>query len=515
MGFDTICGAADNGARILPVAGVSAPNRYRCPNDKIPERGFVAPGLPICQFTDAAMNDHTLTLDERDLEPRSDRDKRAPGLCRILSADRIELPPWWIPLDASTEVVRGSDGLGKEADGFVLSLDDGRVSRPHARFVPTVGQMLLEDRGSKNGTFVNGEAVKSMRLADGALVEIGRSFFVFHGAVPTSAFGRLPLRFEAPPLAPVDTASPLFADVLDALRKAAPAAVAVLLHGETGTGKEVLARRLHALSGRTGALVAVNCGALPRELIEAELFGAKKGAYSGATFDRQGLVRAADGGTLFLDEIGDLPLAAQAALLRVLQEKAVVPVGATAPVAVDFRLVSATHRDLAAEVAAGRFRADLLARLSGVTLTPPPLRSRREDMGALVNAFCARMAPGATVRFTVRASRALLQSTWPANVRGLERAIEGALALAPHDEQGHVLIDLEHLPDLDPAQSPATPAGEHDDEAPLNDAFAEQLTALLRTHRGNVSAVARELGKKRMQVYRYIDRYRLKPDAFR
>jgi transcriptional regulator with GAF, ATPase, and Fis domain len=306
------------------------------------------------------------------------------------------------------------------------------------------------------------------------------------------------------------------------LERVAPSSVPTLLLGETGTGKEVFARRLHALSRRPGAFVAVNCGALPGELIEAELFGARRGAFSGAVSERPGLVRAAAGGTLFLDEVGDLPLPSQAALLRVLQEKEVVPVGGTEPVAVDFRLVAATHRDLDAMVKRGSYRADLRARLAGVTLTLPPLRERREDLGLLLRGFAADQ--GRIVRLSVPAARMLLSALFPGNVRELQRAVEGALARAAGtgDPTGPVVLEPEHFPDL------AQPSGDDEDEdggtddaldpppgsAP-DDELGRQLLALLQEHKGNVSAVARVLGKKRMQVYRWVTRYGLDPERFR
>src|SRR5207302_1217977 len=189
--------------------------------------------------------------------------------------------------------------------------------------------------------------------------------------------------------------------------------------GETGTGKEVIARAIHAASRRPGAFVAVNCGALAPNLVESELFGHKKGAFSGATEDHNGLVRAADKGTLLLDEIGDLPVPTQAALLRVLQQREVLPLGTTKPMPVDLRVVAASHRDLEAEVGAGRFREDLWSRLAGYTAQLPALRDRREDLGLLVAALLARLVQTRPIRFTSEAGLALVQYDWPRNVREL------------------------------------------------------------------------------------------------
>ncbi len=443
----------------------------------------------------------------------------APALCLVLRCDALGEQPLWLSLadHEILEVTRGPASVEerREPDGRrarVVSIDDGHASRPHARLTRLGASVWIEDLGSKNGTLVDGRVVEREVLQDGALVEVGRSFFVFvAGSVDDQRDGR-PRRFDAPGLPVLETASGALARTLDALARVAPSLAPVLLQGETGTGKEVLARRVHALSGRKGELVAVNCGALPAELAEAELFGVKKGAYTGAGADRVGLVRAAAGGTLFLDEIGDLPLRSQGALLRVLQERVVVPVGTVQPLAVDFRLVSATHRDLHAAVAAGEFRADLLARLSGVTLSLPPLRERREDLGILLGLFCARV--GKPVTLSVRAARALARARWPGNVRALERAVDGALALAGDAGLG-VTLDLAHFPDLAddepqhlPAQTPELADG-------VDVALAAQLTELLREHHGNVSAVARVFGKKRMQVYRWIERCQLDPERFR
>src|SRR5262249_31546947 len=275
--------------------------------------------------------------------------------------------------------------------------------------------------------------------------------------------------------------------------------IPVVLEGETGTGKEVLARALHGISGRTGEIIAVNCGALPRDLVEGELFGHRKGAFSGATEDRLGLVRSADKGTLFLDEIGDLPASAQATLLRVLQEREVRPVGGTRTISVDLRVVAATHRSLDQMVAAGEFRADLLARIAGYRFEMPPLRARREDMGLLLGAILKRLAPerAAATSIHPRAVRALLGHPRPGNVRELEQCLRGAVVLA---EGGP--IELEHLPAV-VQRVLVGPAARDSEEG----ARQEQILALLREHRGNIAAVAKHMGKARMQVQRWLKRY--------
>ncbi len=218
------------------------------------------------------------------------------------------------------------------------------------------------------------------------------------------------------------------------IARVAPSMAPVLVRGESGTGKELVARALHANSHRSdGPLVAVNCGAIPENLLEAEFFGAKKGAYTGAAQDREGYFQAARAGTLFLDEIGDLPLAMQAKLLRAIQERSVRPIGSTAEELVDVRIVSATHKDLAAEVKAGRFRQDLYYRLNVIELRIPPLRERRGDLPALCEALLARIAADSGLPEAPSLPDAVFEQIasqpLPGNVRELENLLHRALAL--------------------------------------------------------------------------------------
>jgi transcriptional regulator with GAF, ATPase, and Fis domain len=256
----------------------------------------------------------------------------------------------------------------------------------------------------------------------------------------------------------------------------------------------------------------VNCGALPGMLIEAELFGSRQGAYTGATADRLGLVRSSERGTLFLDEIGELPPPAQVAFLRVLQEREVTPVGGDRPVKVDLRLCVATLRDLSTLVEHGAFRPDLYARLLGFTLTLPPLRERLVDFGLIASAVLARAAHGRAIRFSLGALRVLLRHDWPFNIRELEKTLGTAVALAIDD-----VIDLAQLPEAirHPPTSMAPP-GEpapavHPDDATLRD----RLVAALTAHQGNVVAVGKELGARRTQIYRWVHRFGVDVAAFR
>jgi sigma-54 dependent transcriptional regulator, acetoin dehydrogenase operon transcriptional activator AcoR len=459
-------------------------------------------------------------------EPAAPESRRPePHLFRILDCERPLDPPARHRLAEIDAVAIGRGALRGErvhADGqrsLELSLPDAWISTHHARLRRLLGRWLIEDAGSRNGTLVNGRAVQSAVLADGDVIECGHTFFLFREAFRTAI--DTPADVVEPfalPGAP-ETATlcgPLERE-LRALARIAPTLIPVLIQGETGTGKEVLARVVHASSGRTGPLVPVNCGGLPATLVESELFGYRKGAFSDAREDRTGLVRAAAGGTLFLDEIGDLQAPAQAALLRVLQEREVLPLGATAALPVDFRLCSASHRALDQRVAEGLFRADLLARVTGFVMRLPPLRKRREDIGILIAALTRRLAPKPdAVRFHPEAARALLRHSWPLNVRELESCLGVALAVADGKP-----VEVAHLPggvgQVGPGAAPQSPADATPAE-PMGPDDAErrqQLTRLLGDHAGNISAVARALGKDRVQVRRWLARYRLDPASFR
>lgn len=275
-------------------------------------------------------------------------------------------------------------------------------------------------------------------------------------SVVASALGRLPAAAPAArpaPGGPVATAplarlvgrSEAMRQVRALVEKVARSMAPVLVQGESGTGKELVARAIHEVSARAGQpFVAVNCGAIPENLLEAEFFGYRKGAFTGAAEDREGFFQAANGGTLFLDEIGDLPLAMQSKMLRAIQERAVRPIGAVAEVPLNVRIVSATHKDLAADVAAGRFRQDLFYRLNVIGLAVPPLRERLEDLDDISQALLERIARDAgVVPVPVLAPEArarLARYAFPGNVRELENLLHRALALSGHD-----LISAEDL----------------------------------------------------------------------
>ena len=308
--------------------------------------------------------------------------------------------------------------------------------------------------------------------------------------------------------------SPAMRELYRMLRRVGPADVTVLITGESGTGKELVARALHDESPRRGnPFVAINCSAIPSELVESQLFGHVRGAFTGADRDREGVFQAADGGTLFLDEVGELAEAAQAKLLRALEERRVTPVGQNTAVSCDVRVVAATNRSLDDAVRAGTFREDLLYRLAVVQLELPPLRERREDIGALAVHFLAtygeRHATGRR-ELSEPARRALLAYDWPGNVRELRNAIERAVVLA-EDEQ----IQLGDLPAaIAGAATPLRPADAALAELSWEDARERALagfersflTAALERHGNNVSATARALGLHRQSLQKMLRR---------
>lgn len=393
----------------------------------------------------------------------------------------------------------------REGSRLELKVPDQDVSRQHAVITRHPEGCELRDLGSKNGTTVNGVTAVRTVLADGDLIEVGGVVLVFRDdGGNAQEVADLDLEtMSTLPTALRTTTLEMEASVAE-LAKIALSSVPVLIRGDTGTGKEVAAQAVHELSGRRGAFVPVNCGALPRALIESELFGYKRGAFSGARDDREGLVRRADGGTLFLDEIADLPEESQVALLRVLQEGEVRPIGSPGAIHVDVRIVAATHQDLEERIADGRFRRDLYARLLGHVVWMPPLSRRREDIGMIMAALLQRESssprPTSIQRY---AARALFSYPFPLNVRELEQALRRAAALAQGGE-----LRKEHLPETIRNYRP-------NKLLPEEQALRDQLAELLRKHRGNIAAVGRALGKAPIQIRRWCARFSLQIAPFR
>jgi transcriptional regulator with GAF, ATPase, and Fis domain len=384
--------------------------------------------------------------------------------------------------------------------------------------------------GSRNGILVDGHPTRTAVLESNAEVRIGDALLKYvdskarlgasyhiHGDMAAGCRRRV---------AETDLVGGMQMDGIAAeLERIAPTPLSVMLLGESGTGKEVAARELHRKSGRRGQFQAINCAAIPATLLESELFGYRKGAFSGADRDKPGIVRLADGGTLLLDEIGDMPVEAQAKLLRVLQSREVFPLGATAAEHVDVRIVCATHRDLSRLIQAGRFREDLFARLNEYPIRLPPLRDRKEDLFLLSRTFLerhqqARLTP--TYGFML----GLLHYDWPYNVRELEACIKRCCALAET-----ALVTEALLPEAvrEAIQDYGRAAG-HSDSSPPAEPLSPMasrpsqprgmptdadLRAALDRHRGNVAAVGRELGKARMQIHRWMERYGIEVDDYR
>ena len=306
------------------------------------------------------------------------------------------------------------------------------------------------------------------------------------------------------------TRNPSMLRVLAEARLVAQGDAPVLLRGESGTGKELLARAIHRASARRdGPFVALNCGALPEALLESELFGHVKGAFTGAVRDHKGLFQSSHGGTIFLDEIGDMPLGLQVKLLRVLQEREVRPVGSSSAIKVDARVISATHRDLSAEQAAGRFREDLYYRLNVVSIVLPSLAERRDDIPLLANHFLSELSrrySKPTRAFAPDALSSLVAASWRGNIRQLQNAIEKCVALCP-------------TPIVPAALVTRALEGPRDDLASFDEARAsferDYLSQLLRITEGNVSHAARLAKRNRSDFYSLLNRHELDPAAFK
>ena len=308
----------------------------------------------------------------------------------------------------------------------------------------------------------------------------------------------------------VITRSPLMERILNQVRQVASSEVSVLITGDSGTGKELLARAIHeADTQRRGPLVAINCGALPEQLLESELFGHVKGAFTGAVNEHQGLFRAADGGTLFMDEIGDMPMPVQVKLLRVLQERKVRPVGSTSSEPVDVRIISATNRDLEKDMRQGLFREDLFYRLNVVNFHLPSLAERREDIPLLVSHFLRTTGAHQMEKVTSFAPAAmdvLIQAPWPGNVRQLQNVVQRTAALSttpviPESLVREALtVEDQYLPSL----SEARQQFEHD-----------YLAKVLRLTSGSVAEAALLAQRNRTDFYKLLKRHNINPDQFK
>lgn len=370
--------------------------------------------------------------------------------------------------------------VGHRAD-CDIRLHDDFVSGIHCQLVFQANGWVVVDQGSRNGTFINGVQVDVARLPIPATLRVGESDLLVAGAANPEP--------EYENFYGLKAASPAMLKLFRRIERAARTADPVIVEGNTGVGKELISRAIHLASPRSRApFVAVNCATLHPQLSGAELFGHRKGAFSGADRDRSGVFREATGGTLFLDEVAEIRLEVQSTLLRTLQESVVRPLGADAEVPIDVRTVAASHRNLGEAVREGVFREDLLHRLKTITLRVPPLRERREDIDVLAQHFLSD-APG--VRLSGAAREKLLQHSWPGNVRELRNVLRCALAMRESDviEPN----DLEALEVVEPgpiAEASAPPVPKRRRRANLNLPEVRAATVSALESSGGVAAVA-------------------------
>ena len=343
-------------------------------------------------------------------------------------------------------------------------------------------------------------------MAAGAAATSGASAAGSQGAGASSGATAPGVTKLRRPARPIIGAHPAMVELFKLVSRVAGTKSSVLIIGESGTGKELIARTIHEASPRRErAFVAVNCTTLSETLLESELFGHVKGAFTGAIERRPGLFLEANRGTVFLDEVGDMSLSMQAKLLRVLQEQEVKPVGGTDTVPVDVRVVAATHQDLEALARAGRFRTDLYYRLHVVALRVPPLRERREDIPVLAEHFLREYAAAADrpiQGFSQEAMQSLLAHSWPGNVRELENVVERAVALAPG-----LIVEESDLPEKLAAPSRVSSVAPQGDQLTLEETIRRHVIEVLEQVHGNKSEAARVLGIPRRTLYRMLERY--------
>jgi DNA-binding NtrC family response regulator len=441
-----------------------------------------------------------------ELEPRSMTQPIASSSSRIVqisvAVERDGGQPSQRAFAAEGDVVR----VGSHPSNDVV-LDDPTVSRFHVRISREASGWVVEDAGSLNGTRLNGVRVRQAFASPGSTLEIGES------VLRLDASERVLSMQQRPSFGALYGGSLPMLRLYDLIQKVGPSEVSVLIEGESGTGKELVAAEIVRRSPRAGRpFVVIDCSAIPPTLLESELFGHARGAFTGAVAARAGAFENADGGTVFLDEVGELPLDMQPKLLRVLESRELRRVGETAMRKVDVRIVAATNRHLEREVNQGRFREDLFFRLSVVTLRLPPLRERVEDIPLLVHAILAAMgAEGRAGVFDAERLQAMQAHHWPGNVRELRNYVERATVLGD---------DLEPLgpsggagPSLVP---PAVSADQPFKEAKnaIVTAFERAyLTAVLASTDGNITRAARKAQIDRMYMHRLIQKYGLKPNA--
>jgi DNA-binding NtrC family response regulator len=414
--------------------------------------------------------------------------------------------------------------IGAMEDNDLIVSDD-TVSRYHCRIVQEDTAYLLVDLGSTNGTFINRVRIKEAYLKPGCTIGLGNTEVKFHSADEKVEI--IPSRKEK--LGGMVGRHMKMRELYAVLEKIAPTATTVVIEGETGTGKEVVAQTIHTLSPRaSGPMMVFDCGAVPDNLIESELFGHEKGSFTGAIMTRQGLFEMAHGGTLFLDELGELPLDLQPKLLRALEQREIRRVGSNKPIKVDVRIIAATNRNLEDEVRNGRFRQDLFYRLSVVRVFLPPLRDRVEDIPLLIKHFLTEGSynkkPDGTqkVQNVSRAAMDLIQAyKWPGNVRELVNTVERAVSFAEGE-----IVEPRDLPETVRGEEPA-PRGlagaavsqpmstMPDSDSTFKDAKErwvssferDYIVTLLKKNKGNISHAAREADIDRKYFRKLMRKY--------
>jgi DNA-binding NtrC family response regulator len=423
-----------------------------------------------------------------------DSDEEQPGVVVIHSGPAPMLEAR--PIGAGQRVV-----LGRDAGGF--ELPDERISREHVAVSFDEGLFVLEDLGSRNGTFVDGVAIEGqLRTPPVRVIRAGQTLAFLDRNVGRF-FGASIAVSEAGVVGPTLRAA------LDQIARAAQVSPTLLILGESGSGKEMAARAFHrAGPHQAGPFVPVNCAAIPEGVAERLLFGARKGAFSGAD-DAEGYVQAADRGVLFLDEVGELDLAVQAKLLRFVETREVLPLGASTPRTINLRLVAATHRDLRESVAAGSFRADLYYRLAASLVHLPALRERPEDVPWLAARELSRVSP--VLRPHVKLIEACLLRSWPGNVRELLGELRQAAERAAADKSE--VVRAQHLSAtagaaVAPSAAERPGSDARGSAAPGKDA----IIAALAAHKGNIAATARALNLHRTQLYRAMKKHGIEGD---
>ncbi len=410
-----------------------------------------------------------------------------------------------------TEHVIGSDVIrvGKAPENDLV-LSDETVSRVHFEIVRDAKGYLVRDLKSTNGTFLDSAEIKEAYIRAGAVLAAGAcelKFTPFEERIEI-------LPSEKEQLGEMVGSSAPIREIFGLIERIAHTDATVLIEGETGTGKDVIARTLHQLSPRKNeAFIVVDCGAVAGTLIESELFGHEKGAFTGAVATRQGAFELASGGTVFLDELGELSLDLQPKLLRVLEQRELRRVGGSKTLKVDLRVIAATRKDLRSEVEKGKFREDLYFRLNVVPITAPPLRERREDIPRLVDHFLSKLSDGQTVTISDATRAALQAHDWPGNVRELRNVVERAIALGA--DPGLLVAPLGGSSGGDPARGGNVMPVEFDPSLSFrdtkekwNELFERRYLAwLLKRADGNISKAARDADMDRKYLHKLLRKY--------